>query len=142
MIDDRPIERLQNPSRHVLICEDDLSAAAAVLFHFTSVFPSQGRVRLSVVSSGRAAAAVVEKDKAACVVLDYDMPDGDGMYLLHWMGLCRVTDVPVITSSGLASNNQKLADACTLRQIPFFLCSKFGVAQGLADEFIKGVCGV
>jgi CheY-like chemotaxis protein len=115
----RHINRTTYPTRHVMVCEDDLDNQLAIVRHIHSLFEPQGHVQVSVVPGGLAAAAILSQCVVDLILLDHDMPQGSGADLLEWMREFRV-GTPVITFSGLHPNNDRM------------------MALGAHHKFVKG----
>ena len=123
--------RLKYPTKHVLICEDDLNCQRDILNHFATIFEPQGEVQFSVVSGTIAAAAIIENRKIDVIILDHDLPEGNGTDLLAWMKSVGKT-IPVITFSGIPQNNTNMMNAGAN-----YLFGKSDVIAGKADQLIK-----
>lgn len=93
------------PTKHVLICEDDLGCQQALLARFEKLFGGQGKVQVTVAAGAEMAAAILRSCAVDLILLDHDMPWGTGSALLVWMRAHGIL-VPVIVSSGLVENNK------------------------------------
>lgn len=93
------------PTKHVLVCEDDLDNQKRIAKHLADLFrPYGGQVQVSFVPGGLQAAAVMSEVGVDLVILDHDMPFGSGSELLNWMK-SQGHQPPVITFSGIPYNN-------------------------------------
>jgi len=127
----RLVNRRVMPTRHIVVCEDDLSNQREIASHFATVFDPQGYIQISYVCGGLAAAGILYSMTVNLVILDHDMPDGSGSDLLEWMKN-EGYEAPVITFSGIQSNNEILR---TLGAEHIF--SKRQVIDGEADSLIQ-----
>lgn len=130
------INRSTFPNKHILICEDDIHNQMVLLTHFRKVFSPQGEVQVSVVPGGMMAAALMQSFKIDLIILDHDMPFGNGVEFLTWMKENNLS-IPVITASGIDSNNDRLMDNGATYKF-----SKDQVSSGKADETICGILGI
>lgn len=105
------VNRLNMPTKTVLVCEDDLQQQARIAVALLNLFGHQSDVQVVFVPGGEYAAAVVEwvQEKVAVILLDHDMPYGDGVELLEQLKEWGVLDqIKVITFSGIPQNNKRL----------------------------------
>jgi CheY-like chemotaxis protein len=125
------VNRLTMPVKHVLVCEDVIKNQAEIAAHFQSLFPHEGEVQVSFVCGAEAAAAILSSMTVDLILLDHDMPYGNGPELLRWLkdgGL----DIPIITFSGIPSNNDQLMLCGAHHRF-----SKAEVISGAADRLIE-----
>ena len=127
------VNRLKMPTKHIIICEDDLSCQAKMADLFKNLFPPQGDVIVSYVPGGMQAAAIIANVGASLIILDHDMPTGSGDELLKWM---KEQDggIPIITFSGIPSNNNHLKELGAEH-----IFTKDEVMMGKANELIKEI---
>ncbi len=107
------VNRLEMPIRHILICEDDTLLAALMLQRLGEWFGAQGQVQFSICPGAVYAVGVMSSGQVDLVILDHDMPHGSGSELLQWIrheSPPHVRDVPVITASGITSNNVRMME--------------------------------
>jgi len=123
-------------AKHVVVCEDDTSAQAAIAKHFAEVFDPQGIVEFSFVPGGMHAAGIFGWRTVDLVILDHDMPHGNGADLLEWMR-ANGHQTPVVTFSGIPANNQRLMELGATHNFV-----KNDVIGGKADALIKQLLGV
>lgn len=135
-MNNRLVNRLTFPTRHVLVCEDNTEAQARIARHLADVFGPEGDVHVSIVSGAVAASGLLTTMGAELVLLDHDMPYGNGPDLLEWL---RATgrNVPVITFSGIPGNNDNLM-ACGAH----YRFMKDDVIDGAADALMRQLLGV
>ena len=108
----RHINRLQFPSKHIVVCEDDIDNQVKMVQSLRKFFPPQGDVQIDFVCSAMGAAAIVSNMKVNLIILDHDMPYGSGSELIRFLKETGKT-IPVITASGIPENNtnmKKLGD--------------------------------
>lgn len=159
----RLVNRLEMPTKHVLVVEDDLHNQAAICIKLAQLFGHQGKVQVSVVPGAEMAASsltmggwsapLIEEGTDTCpkcgyhegpqkckavdlVLLDHDLPYGNGVDLLEYVKNWFMT-VPVITFSGIDSNNDALMSAGANYKF-----SKQQVLSGEADQLIRMVLGL
>ena len=128
--------RRQMPTKHVLVCEDDLANQALIASHFASVFDVQGEVEFSFVPGGMHAAGIIGWRKVDLVILDHDMPYGNGADLVKWMR-ANGHQQPILTFSGIAQNNDILMNLGANHHF-----GKNDVLDGKADALIKKLLGM
>lgn len=128
--------RATPPDRHVLVAEDHLGQQVRAASKFMSMFGGDGRVQVSLVPGGLYAAAIIMAKAPNLLILDHDMPDGNGQALLNWMVSSGNVHVPVITFSGIAENNRRMASASAPLFRSFHAFSKEEVLTGAADGAI------
>jgi len=128
--------RLKMPTKHVVVCEDDLGNQARIAAHFEKVFEPQGIVEFSFVPGGMHAAALFGWRTVDLVLLDHDMPYGNGADLMKWMR-SNGHKTPVLTFSGISENNNILIQ---LGANHYF--GKGEIIDGKADALIKQLLGV
>ncbi len=119
------------PTKHVVVCEDDLSNQAAIMAKLSTMFDREGHVQVSLVCGGLGAAGIMAWSKVDLVILDHDMPEGNGADLLDWMKKQGRSEVPVITFSGIPENNVRMSGLGAHHQF-----SKRQVLEGEADALI------
>lgn len=141
MFTKRLVNRLTFPTKHVLIVEDDIEQQRNLLGVFQRLFGHQGHVQVSVVPGALMAfwlaggvgseASTTEMVFFDLVLLDHDLPFGNGPELLR-------TDVlagtPVITASGIPSNNDALMAAGATHKF-----SKAEIIEGKADDLLREI---
>ena len=131
-----PHNRLLFPTRHVLVCEDDLHHQARAAAWLAGLFGPQGGVIASFAPSADQAARICLVQPAVredLILLDHDMPWGNGhdlLLVLRGAGL----KIPVITFSGLDGNNKRLMSAGADH-----LFEKGAVLRGAADDIVKRI---
>lgn len=131
------------PDRHVVVCEDDVAQQARVAGRLAEVFGGQGRVQVSLVPGGLMAATVIAARGADLVILDHDMPNGTGSALISWMHQNGHCGIPVLTFSGIAANNEKMAEmASRLGFKSVRVSSKNEVCDGTSDGWMSSVLGL
>jgi CheY-like chemotaxis protein len=128
--------RRKMPTKHVLICEDDLGNQAQMALHFAAVFDVQGPVEFSFVPGGMAAAGVIGWRTVDLIILDHDMPHGNGPDLLEWMK-AHDKKIPIITFSGITENNDRMMQLGAHHHF-----GKSQVIEGKADALIKQILGI
>lgn len=139
MFEFRHINRLIYPQKHILICEDDLSFQIVILNHLLSVFEPQGIVQFTTVPGSLAAATIINNCRIDLIILDHDMPQGNGPDLINWMKQNN-KNIPIITSSGIDSNNINLLNhAIGFNIYPF---NKNDIVSGQTDKLIKKIINV
>lgn len=124
------------PTKHILVCEDDLANQVAIAQHFAQVFEPQGLVEFSFVPGGMHAAGVFGWRTVDLVLLDHDMPFGNGADLLRWMR-SNNNLTPVLTFSGIHENNNILMGIGANHQFV-----KGDIIAGKADGLIKQILGL
>lgn len=132
----RYIARLKFPHKHLLICEDDLDYQIRFTISMRRLFEPQGEVIVSIVSGSLAAAGIISSTTVDLIILDHDMPYGNGSDLLNWLKE-QNKNIPVITASGINSNNEQMFALGANHQF-----SKQEVIDGFADHIITGILGV
>ena len=134
------VNRLHMPTKHVLICEDDVTNQGALLGVFERLFGHQGHVQVSVVPGAFYAYAMMHSGALVdLILLDHDMPTGDGVELLRWMKtavLPKLNETKVITASGIQSNNDRLMAAGA-----DYKFVKAEIVGGLADKLLVEILG-
>lgn len=134
--DFRHVNRLKMPTKHVLVCEDDLSSQARIAQHLAQLFEPQGEVVVSYVSGALAACGILALDTVDLIILDHDMPRGNGPDLLVWLA-SQGRKVPVMTFSGIVGNNAALQALGAEH-----LFGKEDVISGRADANIRSILGL
>ncbi len=124
------------PSKHILVCEDDLANQIAIAQHFLQIFEPQGVVEFSFVPGGMHAAGVIGWRTIDLVLLDYDMPFGNGADLIRWMRT-NGNQTPVLTFSGIHENNNILMGLGANHHF-----GKGDIIGGKADSLIKQLLGL
>jgi len=124
--------RLKYPTKHILIVEDVIVQQKRILDHFNNIFEPEGLVQISVVSGALAAAGIINFCKIDLIILDHDLPEGNGSDLLEWLKQFSLK-IPVITFSGIPSNNQHMGYLGASH--PWF--GKEDVISGKADSLIN-----
>lgn len=130
----RHINRTTYPTKHVLICEDDLNNQTSFLKHFETVFEPQGEVQVSIVPGSIMAAAIIHYSKVDLIILDHDLPEGNGSDLLNWLKQFNI-NIPVITASGIDYNNVTMQSLGA----KYSCFNKADVIAGKADNLIKNI---
>lgn len=104
------VNRLTMPTKHVVVCEDDLNAQRLISSHLHDILGCQGHVQVSFVPGAEMAAAIIERGiPVDLVLLDHDMPYGDGSEFLTWLKVMGLLDqIKVITFSGIRYNNERM----------------------------------
>jgi len=123
--------RLKLPTRHLLICEDDLDCQVRLVTSMRRLLEPQGDAVVTCVSGGMAAAGVIGWTSVDLVILDHDMPHGNGADLMGWL-TSSGRQVPVITASGIPANNDAL-----MRLGASHAFTKEQVISGDADALIR-----
>ena len=137
MFTHRLVNRLTLPTKHVLICEDDLHQAAALLMHLAKLFGHQGHVEVAVFPHARACYSYIVGTNHSfpdLLFLDHDMPEGNGPELLTALPGFKTLGVPVITFSGISYNNDALMAAGATHKF-----TKAEVLEGKADDLLKEI---
>lgn len=104
----RHVARLQYPTKHVLVCEDDIAQQLRFCTKLRSMLDPQGIVQISLVPGGLMAAAIMSYTDVDLLILDHDMPLGNGSDLLTWM-TAQGKKIPVLFASGIKANNVYMA---------------------------------
>ena len=130
------VNRRRMPVKHIVVCEDVIQNQAGIAAHFERIFPHEGEVQTSLVCGGEAAAALLESVPVDLILLDHDMPYGSGPELLRWMAANGLR-VPIVTFSGIPSNNDALMRAGATHRF-----EKGEVLRGGADGLIRGILGI
>lgn len=128
--------RTTYPTRHILVCEDDLSLQARIMAKLSSMFEHQGHVQVTLVCGGLGASAVIHWSKVDLIILDHDMPEGNGTDLIGWLKQEGKMGIPILTFSGIDANNAHMG-ALGARHV----FSKEAVLAGEADALILGYVG-
>lgn len=129
----RHINRALYPTKHILICEDNLYNQSAIANHFGNIFGAEHLVQCSFVSGSLAASSILSYCQVDLILLDHDMPHGNGTDLLNWMKNTG-NKTPVITFSGIPQNNISM-----MQNGANHLFGKRDVINGDADELIKKI---
>jgi len=140
MFNNQLTNRTTFPTRHVLVCEDDIQEQARIAQHFAELFGGQGHVQVSFVPGGGQAAGVCERIGVELILLDHDMPYGSGPEFLAWLhetGRYDNDDTKIITFSGIPANNDALFAAGAHHRF-----SKEDVITGKADTLILQILGL
>ena len=132
----RHYNRLKMPTKHIVVCEDDLGAQARISAHFAQIFEHQGYIIISYVSGSLAAASIIFYEQVDLIILDHDMPRGNGPDLLAWLKQ-ENKNIPIITFSGIPHNNMTM-QLLGVKHI----FNKEDVINGCADDVIKSVLGL
>ena len=132
----RHINRAVYPTKHILVCEDNLQNQELIAKHLKELFGDEQFVQCSFVCGGLQASSILHYCKVDLILLDHDMPSGNGIDLMNWMKTYNC-NVPVITFSGIPQNNVMLMKAGAN-----YLFSKHEVINGKADNLIKSILGV
>jgi len=130
------------PTKHVLVCEDNLGHQQAIAQHLASLWPSEGNVQVSYVPGALMGATILWAVEVDLILLDHDMPHGSGSDFLTWLGthfskLGR--PVPdIITFSGIPENNTHMKSLHPQAH----LYSKSDVLLGKADALMNQILGM
>jgi CheY-like chemotaxis protein len=129
--------RATYPTKHVLICEDDLNNQRNIMAKLAAMYPGDGHVQATLCCGALAAATLlsVPQIKFDLIILDHDLPEGNGSDLLGWLKE-ENRDIPVITFSGIPANNEHMR---TLGAHHIF--SKPEVLAGAADDILRSILG-
>ena len=128
----RLVNRLEFPTKHVLVCEDDLDWQSLIAKRFAEMFGGQHSVQLSQVPGGPMATGILGSSKVDLIILDHDMPHGNAEDFLGWLASVA-NPPPVLTNSGLDHNNARICEMWPSAH----LGSKTRFAQGELDETIR-----
>jgi len=128
--------RLKLPTRHLLICEDDLDCQIRLAASMRRLLEPQGDAVVTCVPGGMAAAGVIGWTAVDLVILDHDMPHGNGADLMRWLR-SNGRAVPVITASGIPANNDVLMSLGADHAF-----TKEQVISGDADALIRRYLGM
>jgi len=109
------------PSRSILVVEDDLSQQINIGTRLVKLFGGQGEVIVVFCPSAVDAASYLiglryfssENGEFGmgyprAIILDHDLQIGDGVQLLSFMRDVLRASIPVLTASGIPSNNDRL----------------------------------
>ena len=129
----RLVNRMESPTHHILICEDDIQNQAAIFNNLSSFLKPQGQIEVSCVSGALAAKGVIENVKVDLILLDYDMPNGNGYDLMFWLKIGK--QIPVIGISGIQENNTRLLSLGAVD-----VCSKDDLISGKKNDLILSKC--
>jgi CheY-like chemotaxis protein len=124
------------PTKHVLVCEDDLDNQIMFAKKLRELFDPQGHVQFDFVCSAVAASLIMQQMKVDLIILDHDMPYGFGSELLHWMKRNNKY-VPIITASGIPENNDYMEKIASKLKLPCHKLQKKDVFEGKADGLIQ-----
>ena len=98
----------------ILHVDDDINTYEVARYGLRKVNES---LHLTWCSSGKEALEVLEKDDFDCVISDYEMPEMDGLQLLHELKESQ-TDIPFIF---LTAKNDKTSDAYEAGSADYFV---------------------
>ena len=136
----RHVARIKFPTKHIVICEDDILCQFQILSHFNDIFERQGNIRISVLSGTLELADILTAKShfkhgwmIDLIILDHDLPYGNGTDLLKWMSKSKIA-IPIITFSGQPLNNEHMG-----RLGAKYLYTKDQVINGEADKVIKDI---
>jgi DNA-binding NtrC family response regulator len=124
------VNRIGMPTKTILVCEDTVLQQARILDHLYDILPHQGNVDVNAVNGAIAAWAVIQAVPPEVILLDHDMPYGSGPDLLKIMAENNI-EIPVITFSGIPSNNDHLMGLGATHKF-----TKDEVINGAADSII------
>jgi len=94
---------LDNPSRSILVCEDD----PAMLRIFQFLLIQQGIRKVMTTSRGEGVAEMAQRDRPDLILLDLMLPGRDGIDVLRELKSAESTrSIPVIVVSGKESQEQ------------------------------------
>lgn len=130
------VNRLVEPTKHILVLDDVINNQARILQHFNEVFEHEGEVEVSCLPGGDFAKLMLEMISVDVILLDHDMPHGMGDEFMKWLR-ARNNKTPVITFSGITSNCQHLLDLGA-----DYGFEKEAVIQGYADDLILSILNV
>lgn len=130
------INRLKDPTKHILVLEDVLTNQANIARHFADIFEHEGEVEVSYISGGKYAEVFVNVFPPDLIILDHDIPSGSGWEFLEFIRK-KGLDIPVITFSGIPFNNFHLMDLGAN-----YCFEKQAVISGKADELIFEILGL
>lgn len=134
-IDSTHHNRIDMPTKHILVCDDVTLQQARLAAHLAEILPHEGFVQTSFVPGAIMASAIIEKTPIDLIILDHDMPYGSGPDLLKWLTE-RELNIPVITFSGIPVNNDHLMNLGAAYKF-----QKDEVINGFADEIIQRIIG-
>lgn len=126
------VNRINMPEKLILVCEDDLYQQARIAAHLAEILDPQGNVEVCYVSGGAPAAMIIEQMIPDLILLDHDMPSGGGAELMKWIEATRAIKPPVLTFSGIPSNNDHLMSLGAKYKF-----QKDEVINGAADDIIR-----
>ena len=125
--------RLDMPTKHILVCDDVTLQQVSMAIHLNNILPYEGYVQTSFVPGAIMAAAIIESTPVDLIILDHDMPFGSGPELLKWLKTNKY-NIPVITFSGIPSNNDHLINLGATHKF-----QKNEVISGSADNIIMDI---
>lgn len=147
------VNRLKEPTKHILILDDVINNQARLLQHFNEIFDHEGDVEISCLPGGAFAihmliSGILNYNVGRgmpfklpdLIILDHDMPHGMGDEFIKWLrnqSAKPVSSLPIITFSGIPQNNFHLMDLGAN-----YCFEKEAVIQGLADEIIFKILGI
>lgn len=126
------VNRLNMPEKCIVVCEDDLYQQSRIAAHLADILDPQGKVEVCYVSGGMPAAAIISTLDVDLIILDHDMPSGSGPDLLKWLAEQKGGPIPVITFSGIPTNNDHLMNLGATWKF-----QKDEVINGAADDIIR-----
>jgi CheY-like chemotaxis protein len=129
--------RLEFPTHHVMICEDDLNNQVRFTETMQGLFPPQGKVQFDFMCSALGAAAVMQFMKIDLLILDHDMPYGFGSQLILYMAENNLFRTPIITASGIRENNVMMYNLAKTFGIDCYQYMKEDVFYGKTNNLIK-----
>ncbi len=130
----RLVNRKTFPTKHVVVCEDDLDVQWVIARRPGQLFGGQGLVQVSFVPGAVQASGVISKAGVELVLLDHDMPFGNGIDFLAWLKDYGLGHMPIITFSGIQANNEALMAAGATHHF-----DKSQVLSGAADRLIMQI---
>lgn len=134
----RLVNRETFPTKHVLVCEDNLAAQSDLANRLITLFGSCGLVQASFAPGAAQAAGILSHVGAELIILDHDMPFGNGIEFIEWMKAAgHHPTIPIVTFSGIDANNDALMAAGA-----HYKFKKNEVINGQADEIIRRVLGL
>lgn len=137
----RHINRLEFPTKHVIVLEDDLTHQKEFAELMSKQFPAQGKVGVVFSPSAIVAALMIEKfDNVRLLILDHDMPYGNGSDLIHWMGKHqkeKSENITIVTASDIPENNDRMEIDANSYGIRVHRFEKSDVIAGKANKQIK-----
>lgn len=122
------------PTKHILICEDNIENQKRFMNHFAEIFDSEGHVQISLVSGSLAASAIISYTNIDLIILDHDLPEGNGSDLIKWMKDKNI-NIPIITASGIHQNNVIMGELGA----QYYCFNKENVINGDVDFLIKHI---
>lgn len=114
----------------ILVVDDSLEIREVLSLIFGDSF----RLRLAV--SGYEAAEILKKGKVDLILSDFEMPNGNGFWLLNYLRKNIESEVPVVLMSGHPTMNAEealSAGASAYLSKPFDICKLTSIVQSLTS---------